>query len=144
MVLSRGGDRLKRARIKDNMLKIPESLKNEWHIDLEDILGSRNLKSGESVFKFCYCPKTKEFIFEVRPAYHAEIIRRHGVSGDFEQYIRGIYFDYKKTVYLRGHTREDWLKETETVLRIHGISSSIRIVWGDEAAKELEYDLRGL
>ena len=126
------------------MLKIPESVKIEWHIDPENILGSRSRESGEGVFKFCYCPKTGEFILDVRPAYHADIVRRHGSCGDFEQYIRGIYFDYKKTVYLRGHERKDWLKKTETVLRKYGVSNSICIVWGDKAAKELEYDLRGL
>ena len=74
---------------------------------------------------------------------HCEIIEKYGAK-EFDDYVRGIYFEDIRTVYLRGHVRQDWLKKTRDMLRENGVSNSVRIIWGADAAIELKVKLIGL
>ena len=65
-------------------------------------------------------------------------------SHKFHEYVRGIFFEEKKIVYLRMHEKEDWLKKTEKMLRENNLPQDIKVMWGKEAYVILGKDLRGL
>lgn len=125
------------------VIRIPERLLELWERFSPSILDWRDRYTGKLVMKFCYQPETGEFLFEIPPKHHGLIIKQFG-SLVPSKYVRGIYFRDKKTVYLRGHEREDWLKETEKMLRENGVGEDIRIIWGKEAAEELREELKEL
>lgn len=124
-------------------LKPPAGIQQEWLIDQEDLLRSFHRATGEWIFKFSLHAESREFLLDVRPTKHAEMIQKYGSYG-FEKYIRGIYFNRRKTVYFRGHDCEDWLNAAEAILRRSGVPTSVRVIWGPEAAHELQSDLWGL
>ena len=123
-------------------LIIPKKISDKWNIDKRQILESET-RTGGRMFKFCYQPQSGEFLCAMAPMSHSVMIKLFG-SRTFEEYIRGIYFRSKWTVYLREHEREDWLEITALMLRRFGVPRNMRIIWGRRAARELEEDLRGL
>jgi hypothetical protein len=124
-------------------IAIPHSLTKNWSIDKKNILESKNKHSGERIFKFSYYPEAGELLFAAEPESHMEMIDNLGAHR-FGMYVRGIYFREKKTVYFRGHEDEKALEETKQMLRENGVPESVRIIWGEKAAKELAEELRGL
>lgn len=124
-------------------LNISPAIKERWYINNSNILDSKSKAGGCFVFKFCYYPDTGEFLCDVTPFCHQEIIEKYGKQ-QFDDYVRGIYFREKGIVYLRQHFEEEYLIQTRSFLRKYGVKSNIRIIWGVDAARELAYDLRGL
>jgi CO dehydrogenase/acetyl-CoA synthase beta subunit len=125
------------------MIKIPYSITINWNIDKENVLESINKHSSGRIFKFCYHPLSGEFLMGAMPENHKEIVIEHGIHR-FDNYVRGIYFADKMTVYLRWHDNEAYLNDTKAMLRENGVPEEIRIIWGEKAARELADDLRGL
>jgi len=124
--------------------KIPRRICRNWIIDKEKVFSSiYRYDSAKRIFKFCYQPKTGELFFDIAPTPHYVMILAYGKKR-FEDYVRGICFWYKRTIYLRGHENEDWLKQARQMLRKQGISRKIRVIWGKKAACELREDLKGL
>ena len=97
----------------------------------------------EPILKFCYNPTTGEFLCGPSTSFHREIIKAHG-QGLFNDYVRGIYFQAKKIIYLRHHERGGWLILTQRFLRERGTKKNIKIAWGKIAAQSLSRELRGL
>lgn len=126
-------------------LSIPVKIHRNWLINKENIFDSRYKYSSDNqrIFKFCYQPEAKELLFDVSPTHHNILILAYGKK-KFDDYVRGICFWNKKTIYLRMHENKDWLKLTKKMLRENGVPKNIRIVWGERAAKELAEDLKGL
>jgi len=62
----------------------------------------------------------------------------------FGDYVRGIYFRKKRTVYLRDHTNKKWLNDTKRMLRKCGAPKTTRIIYGSKAARSLRLELEGL
>jgi len=125
------------------MIKIPYSILVNWNIEKKNILQSTNKLNGKQIFKFCYHPLSGEFLVGAEPASHKEIVSDYGIHR-FESYVRGIWFCDKKAIYLRMHETLDWLDATKQMLINNGVPKSIRIIWGEKAAKELAEELRGL
>ena len=123
--------------------RVPRRLNLSWVINPENILRSFERDGDRPLFKFSYQPKTGEFLCAAYPVNHCEIIEKYGAK-EFNDYIRGIYFENIKTVYLRGHVRQDWLEKTRDMLRENGVPKSVRIVWGTDVAIELKDKLIGL
>ena len=124
-------------------LKIPEKVLRNWDMDPNNILGARYKYRDEGIFKFSYHPVSGEFLFAIEPTPHNMMVANSG-SYSFKEYIRGINFHRKNTVYLRMHDNKEWLEQTKKMLREHGLPSNVRIVWGEDAAHELREDLKGL
>lgn len=122
---------------------IPSRLRDLWLIDESHLLDSRYRFGQDRVFKFSYRPATGEWLCARQPLDHKSMILAYG-SGRFEDYVRGIYFRDEKTVYLRGHEREDWLEQTRRMLYRRGLGRDARVIWGEAAAHELADKLRGL
>jgi hypothetical protein len=115
-----------------------------WNIDRGKIFRSTYKYNGTSrIFKFSFRPLTGELLFDVAPTHHDTMVLNNG-KGKFNDYIRGICFWTKKVIYLRGHLKEDWLVATKAMLRKNGVSANFRVIWGVDAATELEMELRGL
>ncbi|GEM_PF-3341363 len=125
------------------LARVPRRLNLRWVINPENILKSFERDRDRPLFKFSYQPDTGEFLCAAYPVQHSEIIEKYGAK-EFDDYIRGIYFDDIKTVYLRGHVRQDWLEKTRDMLRENGVPKSVRIVWGTDVAIELKDKLIGL
>ena len=123
-------------------IKIPHQLLDKW-IPGRHILDWEHKITKKKLFKFLWQPQSKEFLMIYYPFNHKYAALNFG-SHSFSEYVRGIFFEEKRIVYLRMHHREDWLKETEKMLRKNGLPEDIKIMWGKEAYKELEEDLRGL
>ncbi|MBM3254607.1 MAG: hypothetical protein FJZ16_10160 [Candidatus Omnitrophica bacterium] len=124
--------------------KIPKKLAQHWIIDKGRIFASIYLYGRKNcIFKFCYQPESGELLFDIPYTHHKMMILNYG-KGKFDDYIRGICFWDKQTIYLRGHEKEDWLERTAKMLRQQGISKDIRIVWGVKVAEEFREELRGL
>jgi hypothetical protein len=124
-------------------LQISPVIKERWDINDDNILDSKSKADGYFVFKFCYEVKTGEFLCDVWPSNHKEIIRNYGKK-PYCDYVRGIWFREKNIVYLRQHEREKLLFRTMVFLREHGVPNLTRIIWGPEAASELANELSGL
>ena len=124
-------------------LRIPDKVSRAWNIERNNILESLTKSGTGEIFKFCYHVRSGEFLCEAAPMHHNIMILAFG-SYKFEEYVRGIYFKEKKTVYLRGHEREDWLEAMVKMLRQYGVPKKVCIVWGEKAARKLSKDLEGL
>lgn len=124
-------------------INVPKLILRHWTIDNKNILNSIYSPTGEIIFKFSYQPESREFLCAPEPTNHASMILNYGKK-KFNDYIRGIYFKEKKTVYLRGHANKNWLKDTNVMLRKYGVPQTIKIVWGPNATKSLSAELRGL
>jgi hypothetical protein len=124
-------------------MNIPKRIFRHWDIDAFRIFQSRYKYDGQRIFKFAYQPDTCELLFDIAPTHHYIMIMNCGKKR-FDDYIRGICFWDKKILYLRGHENERWLITTKTMLRKNGIPAGYRIIWGNDAATELETELRGL
>lgn len=122
---------------------IPNKLLKRWERFSPSILDWKHKDTGNLLFKFCWAPESGEFLMAYPPFNHKYTILNWG-SHKFHDYIRGIYFRDKKTVYLRGHEKEEWLRLTEKMLRGNGVGEEIRIIWGPEAFQEIREDLKGL
>ncbi len=104
---------MKDVKIK---LVIPKKLQQDWIINLRNILNTKTRYSNP-IFKFSYHPESGQFLFAEAPMHHNIMIKIYSDHA-FDEYIRNIYFKEKKTVYLRGHEREGWLKDTKKCLGI--------------------------
>ena len=122
---------------------ISSVLRDQWVIDDRNILDSKTKKEGYDIFKFCYSPETGEFLCDVWPSNHREIMQTYDAR-KFNDYVRGIYFKTKRIVYLREHENKAWLVKTREFLRQHGARQNTRVIWGKSAARELDYELKGL
>jgi len=125
-------------------ISIAQRIQDNWLINKRALFSSiYKHDNTKRIFKFCCQTESGELLFDIPYTHHKIMILNYG-KGKFDDYIRGICFWDKQTIYLRGHKREDWLKQTEKMLRQQGISKNIRIAWGIKAAEELKDDLRGL
>lgn len=124
-------------------LRFPRKIKELWNIDYKKILNSTEKSSGEKIFKFCYSPKSHEILLGAKPEHHRSLIDAYGRC-KFDNYVRGIYFEKKKLIYLRMHSKPIRLVETYFVLRRLGTPKSVRIVWGEDEARRLAEDLKRL
>ena len=124
-------------------VNITKKISRHWGIDPLRIFQSRYKYDGQRIFKFAYQPVSGELLFDIAGVHHDTMILNNG-KRKFEDYVRGICFWDKKIIYLRGHENEHWLRITKAMLKKNGISSGFRIIWGEDAAAELEKDLRGL
>ena len=124
-------------------VNISKKISQHWDIDPFRIFQSRYKYNGQRIFKFAYQPLLGELLFDIDGIHHDTMILNNG-KRRFEDYVRGICFWNKKIIYLRGHENERWLKTTKTMLRKNGIPAGYRIIWGNDAATELETELRGL
>ena len=123
---------------------IPLKVSRNWNVDRGKTFCSvYKYDTTKRIFKFAYQPVTRELLFDIAGTHHDIMILNRG-QGKFEDYVRGICFWDKKIVYLRGHENEQWLKTTKAMLRKNGIPGSYRIIWGEDAATELEEELRAL
>jgi len=128
---------------KPKDVKIPQELLSKWDFSGKHILGWKHKATGKRLFKFMWHPESKEFLMVYYPLDHKYACLNYG-SHKFHEYVRGIFFEEKKVVYLRMHQKEDWLKKTERMLRENNLPQEIKIMWGKEAYKMLEEDLRDL
>jgi len=127
-----------------DQIKITEKLFKNWEKFSDSILDWRYKGTTDEVlFKFAWQPEDGEFLFSSYPTPHKVFIWNFGTH-KFDEYIKGIYFRDKRIIYLRGHKREEWMKKTEKMLRQNGVSDDIEIIWGKEATKRMEEDLKGL
>ena len=124
-------------------LDISLAIKEHWLINNKNILDSKSKNEGYKIFKFCYQPDSGEFLCDIWPSNHKEIIQTYGME-KFNDYVRGIYFKEKKIVYLRQHENKKFLLRTKEFLRKHGVPNTVRIIWGRSASEKLRYELRGL
>jgi len=122
---------------------IPRSVLRNWNIDKNNIFKSKYKYTDECIFKFCYQLDTGELLFDIPPTHHKFIVLNHGRK-KFGAYVRGICFWDKKVIYLRMHEREEWMRDTKSMLRRQGVPKRIRIVWGRKARRALAEDLKGL
>jgi hypothetical protein len=125
-------------------IAVPLKISKHWNIDRGKIFRSTYKYNGTSrIFKFSFKPLTGELLFDVAPTHHDTMVLNYG-KGKFNDYIRGICFWTKRVIYLRGHANENWLKATKAMLGKNGVPANYRVVWGVDAATELETELRGL
>lgn len=125
-------------------IAIPLKVSRRWNIDRNKIFCSiYKYDTTKIIFKFAYQPLSGELIFDTAGIHHDTMILNNG-KGKFNDYIRGICFWQKKVVYLRGHNNAQWLQATKAMLRKNGVSVHYRVIWGIDAATELETELRGL
>jgi hypothetical protein len=124
-------------------VNIPRRISRHWDIDPSRVFQSRYKYNGQRIFKFAYQPETRVLIFDTTGVHHDTMILNNK-QGKFEDYVRGICFWTKRVIYLRGHENENWLKVTKAMLRKSGVPANYRVVWGGDAATELETELRGL
>jgi len=124
-------------------VKIPKELLCRWDFLGKHILDWRHKVTGKGLFKFMWQPESKEFLMTYYPFDHKYACLNFG-NHKFHEYVRGIFFEEKKIVYLRMHEKEDWLKETEKMLRENNLPQDIKVMWGKEAYVILGKDLRGL
>lgn len=125
-------------------LHISRKVRQHWIVDPKNVFLSRyKHDSSKRIFKFCYQPETEEFIFSVPWTHHNIMILNYG-KRKFDDYVRGICFWDKETIYLRMHVNEVWLNLTKNMIRKQGIPQNIRIIWGKEAARGLAEELQGL
>ena len=123
-------------------VKIPQQLLDKWSPG-RHILDWRHKITGKRLFKFLWQPQSKEFLMVYYPFNHKYAALNFG-GHNFSEYVRGILFEEKKIVYLRMHSKEDWLKKTKKMLRENGLPEDVKVIWGKEAYKKLEEDLQGL
>jgi hypothetical protein len=125
---------------------LKERYDNIWHINEEFFLDSVSNDTNLQVFKFCYDPSKSLVLFSQEGELHKDTIARE--YGEpliyFDRFVRGIYFRDKKIIYLRMHEDEGLLYYTESMLKFCGMPRDISVVWGRDAASELQEDLRGL
>ncbi len=124
-------------------VKVPNSIARHWDIDHSRIMQARYKYGGQPIFKFCYDPVCTELLFDIPGFEHYTIILNNS-KRQFNDFVRGICFWNLKVVYLRWHSRQDWLQATMMMLRKNGIPGSYRIIWGEKAAFELRDRLKGL
>lgn len=124
-------------------LSVPKRIQELWQVDFLNILNSIDKSTGQKIFKFCYSPISREFLFGTKPTDHKGLIRGFGKL-TFDEYIRGIYFEKENIIYLRGHEKSLWFVETFFILRRMGVPKSTPIVWGKKAAEQLQEELKGL
>mgnify|MGYP000082393925 CR=1 FL=1 len=124
-------------------VKIPKELLCRWEFLGKHILDWRHKVTGKRLFKFMWQPESKEFLMVYYPFDHKYACLNCG-SHKFHEYVRGIFFKEKNIVYLRMHERKDWLKETEKMLRENNLPQDIKVMWGKDAYKILEEDLKDL
>ena len=122
---------------------VPLKISQHWDMNRDKVFRSTYKYDGQRIFKFAYQPVSGELLFDVAPTHHDMMVLNNG-QGKFNDYIRGICFWQKKIVYLRGHNNAQWLQATKTMLRRNGVPANYRVVWGIDAATELETELRGL
>ena len=124
-------------------VNISKKISRHWDVDPLRVFQARYKYDGQRIYKFAYQPITGEILLDIAPTHHYLMILNNGKK-KFNDYIRGICFWDKKIIYLRGHENEQWLKITKAMLRKNGIPADHRVIWGNDAATELEKELRGL
>jgi len=124
-------------------VRIPEELLCRWDFLGGHVLNWKHKLTGKRLFKFMWQPESKEFLMTYYPFDHKYACLNFG-SHKFCEYVRGIFLKEKNIVYLRMHERKDWLKETEKMLRENNLPQDIKVMWGKEAYKILEEDLKDL
>jgi hypothetical protein len=129
--------------LTDRGFRISEELARLWDIKYPDVWNSITKYTKDRIFKFSYHPESREFLFAPRGVTHDIMIRAYG-KYRFEDYVRGIMFWDKKTVYLRMHHNAELLTKTIKVFRINNFPEDIKIMHGPKAAKSLADDLKGL
>lgn len=133
--------------IKCNILKsLKERYESIWNINEEFFLDSISKDNSQPVFKFSYYASKRLVLFSQGAEFHKDTIAAE--YGDpltyFKHFVRGIYFRDKKKIYLRMHEDKDLLYHAESMLKLCGMPRDISVVWGRDAASELQEDLRGL
>jgi hypothetical protein len=129
--------------LHDRGLGIPRELGKLWNIKYPDVWNSETKYGKQKVFKFSYHVKTGELLIAPYGIHHNIMILNYG-RFPFKEYVRGIFFREKRIIYLRMHENKKWLKKTEGILRINELPKSIRVMYGEKAAKKLSKDLEGL